>query len=176
MKLASTGKIKGTKGYVTIARAKDVFTGWIDPDFKSWGTDVAGPDAKAQNVSAYELGKDGTFRDIYYRLSSDLDSLCLTQGQIVEFMKNCEDKEHWFFFLFKVGNDFFVARSRWYDGELGARVDRFSHDYVWDAGRRRLFVVPQLTPSEPRDLTPSPLDPMPLILIINGVEYRKHVE
>lgn len=156
MKLLLTSKIKATKAQ-TVSQAKDVF-GWIDSDFKNWDTDVKDKDTKASNLSTYELTENGTFKDIYSKLSSNLDSLCLTQGQIIEFIKGDIDKTKWYFFLFKVNSDFFVARSYWRDGDLYARVDRFSFDFVWYAEFRHVFVVPQLTPSELGDLTPGRSD------------------
>lgn len=85
-------------------------------------------------------------------LSSDLDVLCLTQSQILNFVAK---HKSWLrtdgyatFFLFKANNQFFVASGSFDgDGSLGVRVYRFEDDDVWDADYRRRVVVPQLATS-----------------------------
>ena len=138
-----------TDGEETIAKAAETFPGWIDPDFKGYGTDVRSPATKKTKVSVHEMIKDGTFEKIFGGVSDDLDKLTLTQPQIINFV----NKHHkWLrtegyatFFLFKVGNEFFVARVRVSDdGRLGVGVLRFSHAHVWYAGHRHRFVLPQL--------------------------------
>lgn len=127
----------------TIARAKDVFTGWIDSDFVNYGTDVKSPKTKATKIAVLEMTKDGTFKDIF----TNPEEMCMTQAQIVEFCRNHKDKlnQDWYtFFLFKVGNEFFVARVRVRSDGLSGDADRFSDDGVWDAVCRHRVVVPQL--------------------------------
>lgn len=138
-----------TDGKATIAKAKDTFPGWIDPDFKGYGCDVKSEPTKKTQVTVYEMIKDGTFAQIFGGMSDDLDSLCLTQPQIIQFVQK---HRKWLrtdgyatFFLFKVGDGFFVAGVYFYGGgRLGVRVDRFSYDYVWRAEDRHRVVVPQL--------------------------------
>ena len=82
-------------------------------------------------------------------MSDDLNSLCLTQPQIIHFV---EKHKKWLrtdgygtFFLFKVGEELFVAYV-YFDGygRLKVFVYRFSFDYVWYAGCGHRVVVPQL--------------------------------
>ena len=138
-----------TDGKETIANAGDVFTWGIDGDFKNWGCNVKSAPTKEQAVQVHELIKHGTFEKIFGGMSDDLDSLCLTQPQIIQFVKK---HKKWLrtdgygtFFLFKVGDEFFVAGV---DPDSGggphASVDRLSDDYVWNAAYRHRFVVPQL--------------------------------
>lgn len=154
MKHLSTTKLKASKGK-TISQAKNVFTGWMDSDFKNYGTDVAVEDSKAQTIEVYEQEKNGTLQDIFGSFGdTNLDSLCLTQGQIIDIVKNHSDillQDGWYnFFLFKVGSEFFVARVDRFGGFWGVRAYRLSYGSVWRAGRRRRVVVPKLSTLKPR--------------------------
>ncbi len=133
----------------SIANAKKVFS-YIDSDFEAWGLNKVSAKADATEFAVLEMEKDGTFKDIFGSISSNLDSMCLTQAQIVEFCKKHKDKlrTEWYgnFFLFKVGDEFFVAGvSVGVDGGLSVDADRFSDDYVWYADVGHRIVVPQLT-------------------------------
>jgi len=142
-----------TDGTETIAKAKDTFTGWLDPDFENYGTNVPSPATPKMNVAVHETVKNGTFAQIFGSMSEDLNSLCLTQPQIVQFVKK---SSKWLctggyatFFLFKVGDEFFVARvSFGVYGRLFVDVYRFSYDRVWNAEDALRVVVPQ-QPREP---------------------------
>ena len=145
---AETLELDSTDGKETMAKAGDLFTGYLDSDFKSYGTDVkSGPTEKA-NVQVHEMIKDGTFAQIFGGLSDDLDALCLSQAQIIQFVKKhrkwLRSDGYATFFLFKVNGEFFVAHVDVYGGGLGARVHGFSYDFVWGAGYRHRVVVPQL--------------------------------
>ena len=146
---AETLELEPTDGKETIAKAKDTFPGWIDGDFKNYGTDVKGKPTEKANVQVHEMIKDGTFAQIFGGLSDNLDALCLTQAQIIQFVKK---HRKWLradgfatFFLFKVGDEFFVALVSVDGGGLGVGADRFSRGGVWSASGRRRVVVPQLT-------------------------------
>lgn len=128
--------LEPTDGTETIAQARDLFTGrLLDPDFKDWGCDVKSEPTGKVNVIVHEMVKDETFAQIFSGLSEDLDKSCLTQAQIVQFMKKYR---RWLrtdgyatFFLFKVGSKFFVARVRLYsDGRREAYVYHFLDDHV----------------------------------------------
>jgi hypothetical protein len=142
-----------TDGKQTLANAKDVFTGWVDPDFVNYGCDVEGKPAPETPVEVFEMVEDGDFARIFGGFNVSLDELCLSQHQIKSFAKDHRDKlrtdGYGTFFLFKVakGNDseFFVAYVDFDDGgRLEVSVHRFSDDHVWYAGFRRRIVVPQL--------------------------------
>ena len=141
----SVGATNGTR---TIARAHDVFVSGIDSDFVAWGLDVSGQQTKATKAIVYEITKDGTFAEIFGSLERSLDSLCWTQSQIVDFVEawdRLREDGCTTFFLFKVGNKFFVARVFVASyGYLDVNVRRFSDDHVWSAVCCRRFAVPQL--------------------------------
>jgi hypothetical protein len=102
------------------------------------------------NVQVYEMIKDGTFEKIYGRFDNNLDTMCLTQGQIIGFVKKYRNwlrtDGYGTFFLFKVGTEFFVANVFFGSGGLYVHVYRSSHVSVWSADDRHRFVLPQLTP------------------------------
>lgn len=146
---AETLELDETDGKATIAKAKDTFPGWIDPDFKEYGYDVKSEPTKKTQVSVHEMIKDGTFAQIFGGMSDDLNSLCLTQPQIIQFVQKhrkwLRTEGYGTFFLFKVGIEFFVANVSFSDdGQLEVYVNRFSHDSVWHAEYRHRIVIPQL--------------------------------
>jgi hypothetical protein len=145
-------KLDPTNGSETIAAAKALFGGYLDGDFINWGLNIKSGPTTEQVVQVHEMVKDGTFAQIFNGLSTDLKSLCLTQAQIINFVKKyrkwLRTDGYGTFFLFQDPRDeekFFVARVYVYsDGNLRVRVDQFSHDYVWIADDRPRVVVPQL--------------------------------
>jgi hypothetical protein len=141
--------LEPTDGTEVIAEAGSLFNGYLDSDFRNWKTNVKGNPTEAQNVQVHEMTKDGTFEQIYGGLGDNLDVMCLSQAQIIQFVKNhrkwLRTDGYGTFFLFKVGDKFFVAFVVVFSGgSLLAHVSRFSRDVVWFAGGRRRFVVPQL--------------------------------
>lgn len=146
---AETLTLEPTDGTETIAQAADFFTAGIDRDFKNWGCDVPSKPTGKMNVQVYEMITDGTFADVFGGLSDNTDTLCLTQHQIIQFVKkHCK----WLradgyatFIPFKVGNDLFVACVALVSGGRPlARVFRFSGSNVWSAENHHWFVVLQL--------------------------------
>ena len=154
-------KIKATSG--KLIKDSDLFS-YIDSDFKNWNLNEV-KESKEINISVYEMNKNSTFKDIFESISTNLDSLAMTQGQIIEFCKNHKDElvKNYIrnFFLFKNNDDFFVAYVNFdRDGSLDVIVYKFSYGYVWLAGRRRRVVVRNLElstldPSDPLTLRPS---------------------
>lgn len=165
----------------TIARADDVFY-YIDSDFENYGTDKKSLKAEETKMAVLEMEKDGTFEEIFNSISKNTDSLCLTQAQIIEFAKTEKDKlrdgGYATFFLFKVGETFFVADVHVNDGELEVGARQLSSDNVWSAEYRRRIVVPQLALGNSVSLTPgtSATLILPDTLEINGVTYKKVIK
>lgn len=127
-----------------IKDAKDLFS-WIDSDFENYGASEPQKITKKTELEVYELTENGTFKDIF----KNPEQQCLTQGQILDFVKNHKDKlrtdGYATFFLFKSNNNFFVAFLRFGAGGLDARVHRFEGGHVWDAERRHRVVMPTMT-------------------------------
>lgn len=146
---AETLMLDALDGKETLATAKEVFPSGIDGNFKNWGTNKPGIATKEQAVDVQELVKDGTFAQMFGSLGTDLDKLCLTQSQIKNF---CKKHPQWLrqngyatFFLFKVEDQFFVAKVLVNSGGLYVNVYRFEVGYVCHAVYSHRMVVPQLT-------------------------------
>lgn len=154
LKLISEGKqvkIAATSGTEILACADDVFS-YIDTSFKDWGCDKPEHPTEEMNVEVFEQIKDAVYENIFGSFNRDLDSLTLTTAQIKSFViNNTQDyirqAEEWttFRFLFKVGNEFFIADTRIHaDGKRDVRVRRFSYDGICYAEHHHRIVVPQL--------------------------------
>lgn len=139
--------IEKCDGTETLAQAEKVFKSGIHPDFKNWKLDTASKATEETAVQVHEIFKDSTFAQMFGSLGADLDKLCLTQHQIKSFCKNHPDwlrkDGYGTFFLFKVGENFFVACVRVDSDGLHVSVDRLERGSVWDAGFLRRLVVPQ---------------------------------
>jgi hypothetical protein len=150
LKLISVGKeilLAGTDGTELISNMKDVFMAGIDSDFKNWNLDVTSNPTGEMKVQVYEQVKDSTFAQLFGSFGENLDRLCFTQGQIIEFVKahSAELNQNWWnFFLFKVNGEFFVADVSRYGSGWDVRVYRFERGHVWHAENRLRFLVPQL--------------------------------
>lgn len=121
---------------------------WIDSDFVSYGADEPGYKTEKGQLDVLELDKNGTFKDIF----TEPDKMCLSQEQILWFVKNHRDKLRtdgsFTFFLFKSKDNFFVAYVSFRSAaSLYVDVYRFERSSVWSAGRRLRVVVPQLDDS-----------------------------
>jgi hypothetical protein len=153
IKLISAGKcvvIGATKGTETLASANDVFSS-ISPDFKNWGCDKTELVTPDMAVLVYEQVEDADYPTIFGSLDQNLDRLILTTPQIKNFVVN-HAKEYlldaeWtcFRFLFKAGNELFIADVRVLsDGNREVRVTRFLDGSVRHAEYHHRIVVPQL--------------------------------
>ena len=140
--------ICATVGANITASATDVFSWFLYPDFKNCDAQAAGEPTPDTSVEVYERVKDGDFKTIFGSLGRNLDELCLTQEQIIAFVR---DHEKWLrtdgyttFFLLKVGGEFFVARMRHArDSGLKADVVNFPYEDKWCGPDHHRVVVPQ---------------------------------
>jgi hypothetical protein len=132
-------------GQETIAQAGDVFR-YVDSNFKHWRCDVAALPTKETAVQVYEMVRNSTFQELFNGFGVALDSLALTQAQIKQFVKHYGE---WLkkggngtFFLFKIGDEFFVAAAYFFsDGRLGVRVRGLTLERVFRAQKRHRLVV-----------------------------------
>jgi hypothetical protein len=146
--LGLTATIPPTTGKKTISGAEEIFTGYLDPEFKGWGLDVLGEVKPETPVESLELAKDGTFNDFFTSLG-DLNKLVMTDEQIIWVVENCPDllvqqDGKFNFFLKKKGDKFFVARVNRFEGRLKVFARRLSFGCVWYAECGLRVVVPQL--------------------------------
>lgn len=151
LKLISNGtkiEIGATDGQDTIAQAKDTFPGYIDSDFLNYETDVKDQPTKETPVQVMELITNSNFLQIFGGFGENLDRLCLSQSQIISFVKNYKKwlrmDGYGTFFLFKVKNEFFVACVLWYEDRFRVFMYRLSSADVWLAGSQHRIVIPQL--------------------------------
>ncbi len=116
----------------------------------SGGEELVLDETKRTTVWVYEMGeKDATFAQMFGSLSNDLNKLCLTYAHIKNFVKKYRNwlriDGYGTFFLFKVGDKFFVVSVSINSAGLVVRVHRFESSAWWSGGGRRRLVVPQLT-------------------------------
>jgi hypothetical protein len=134
-----------TDGLETLGQATDVFR-YIDRNFERWNCNVLGPPTQETVVQVYEMIRDSTFQELFGGFGAALDSLALTQAQIKQFAKYYRD---WLkkggngtFFLFRVGDEFFVAAVYFFsDGRLGMRVRGLALDRVFRAQKCHRLVI-----------------------------------
>lgn len=142
-------------GLAIIAKANDVFKLYISHDFKKFGLNRKSRATLETEVEVYEMVKNANFKDIFISLSDNLDSLCLTQNQIIDFCKkyrgHLRQGGYGIFFLTKkdfgkpaTEDNLFVVDLFVYSFGLYVSVSRFDNAGVWDAGCHRV-VVPKLS-------------------------------
>ena len=144
----------------------DLFS-WIDRDFAEYGANKPGGKTEAQTLEVLEIDKDGTFDDYFNK------NQVLSQEQIIWFVRKHKDKlrDNGTFFLFKSGDDFFVADVRVDSFGLFVRVGRFENSSVWHADDRHRVVVPQLSLKN-SEQSLKLFDPLELKIEYSGIKYK----
>ena len=140
-------------GNRTIYNSREVFSSYVNGDFENWGLNKESKATPRTEVKIYEIVKYDTFKDIFTSLSDNLDSLCLTQDQIIDFCVKYPERlrqdGYGTFFLFKkrrlFRRDKFCVARVCGSGGLLVGVDRFGDAYVWRAVYRLRLVVPKLS-------------------------------
>lgn len=146
-------KIKACDGSRTIAESKEIFKGFIDENFKSWGLDKKCPATPECGVSSLALVENATLKQILSWLKSDMDKICWSQDQIAEICDEFrsevlspigatllpfkEEKS-----IFGDKEKYFVASVRVYSSSLYVHVSRLSGDLVWGASGGHRLVTP----------------------------------
>lgn len=139
-------------GRAIIAEAEDVFKSWIDSDFEKLGLNKKSKATLETEVGVYEMVKNANFKDIFTSLSDDLNLLCLTQDQIIDFCKkhrsHLRQGGYGTFFLTKkdfkkpaTEDNLFVVRVRVCSDGLRVVVSLFGRARVWGADCRHRVVV-----------------------------------
>ncbi len=141
--------IPATDGTEIILNATDVFAGFIDRDFRIWGLNETSGPTPERPVVVHEMVEDATFEQLFGSFSVDMAKLCLTQSQIIRFVKthpeHLRTNRHATLFLFKSEGKFFVAHVNFGDNDLLEVFGvQFEDDSVWHAEFRHRIVVPQL--------------------------------
>ena len=145
--LKSDIQLSKTTGNKTIYEAKNIFASYIDEDFKDY-LDNKQSATKETTIQVYEMAKNANYSQMFGSLNDDLDSLCLTQNQIIRFCEkypsHLRQDGDATFFLFKENGKYFVAFVRMFSDGLFVNVHRFGRDFVWSAENAHRVVVPQL--------------------------------
>jgi len=91
LKLISGGErliLDACDGKRTIVTAKKFFaTGLLDPNFRKWGTNKTSKPTPETDVLVYEMERSATFAQIFSSLGDDINQLCFTQHQIINFIE-----------------------------------------------------------------------------------------
>ncbi len=143
-------------GEAIIFKAKNVFKHYIDPGFQNWDLRRKSKTTLETEVEVYEMVKDATFKDIFISLLDNIDSLCLTQSQIIDFCEkhrsHLRQDVYATFFLTKkdfgkpaTEDNLFVVSVRVFSDGLDVLVFHFDDARVWRAGFRPRVVVPKLS-------------------------------
>ncbi len=137
----------------TIAKAHNIYTGYLDPNFKDWGTDVRvyvrvyEDSIEIINVDVRTVTRDGEYKNLFGY--DELKNICLTQRQINQFVVSnrnlLSEEDYGLFFIFEQMNEFFVAEISMRDGLIAARLRRYNDSHVWKASGGILLVVKQTT-------------------------------
>lgn len=142
-----TAVLAPTSGQTTIAKAKDVFPGFIAPEFSLLDTGDSGVDTAEQQIVIYDLENSGTFTQMFGSLEVDPHFLCFSQGQIKEI---CLTHREWIpkgvyacHFLFKFKGQILMACAHFGEAKLGIHIVDPLFDGVWTAAFRIRIIVPQ---------------------------------
>lgn len=132
-----------------IAKATDVFS-YISSDFNDDGIAISRKGETGRTpVQVYEMVKNGMLEQLFWSLGTELDKLCLSQSQIIEFTVS---QRQWFrrhasyvtMFLFKAGLNFYVACVKMAsNGLLGVTMIELCDQNVYSADHLPRIVVPQ---------------------------------
>ncbi len=144
---------------------------YIDSDFDNWNITNLTKSTSEIKVDVLKLDKDVTFKEMFV----NPDKMCLTQEQILYFIKNNKKllNSNWTFFLLKSNNDFFVAHVSVASGGLEVYVYRFGSSCVWDAESRHHLVATKLAETlTPKSLSLEPFDPLKLEFTYDGIKYK----
>jgi hypothetical protein len=138
--------VGATDGKATIAKAKKVFTGNIDPEFNRLGTCDVCRATRATKVAIYEVKRDATLAQMFSSLG-DLNALVWEQSQIVKFCKEYTNRLGQaggsVSFLFKVDDKFFIADVRVCSRDLMVYAYHIDFFYVFGGDGTNRMVVPQ---------------------------------
>ncbi|MCF7794873.1 hypothetical protein K9M50_00740 [Patescibacteria group bacterium] len=139
--------IEETNGEKTISESKDVFKSWLDAYFEEWGLNKKQKETEETTVEVLEMVKDADYRTMFSSLSENIDKLCLTQHQIVNFCenhKNCLHPDWATFFLFKENDNYYVANVFVNMGGLSIFIDYLKNEGIWVASISHRVVVPAI--------------------------------
>ena len=144
------------KGTQTIATATNVFQGHINECFLLPSVNQSSSDTNATVLDVLDMTEDGDYKTLFASFWRDLFSICLSQGQIVNFCLTYPEylrkNAYGTLFLFSVkcsnseGHELLVAEVRVCAGRLHALLYPYRDKYVWDKRFSHRLVVPKGLP------------------------------
>jgi hypothetical protein len=146
--------IDAVSGHMTEEEAKRVITGGINlVDSKNWGVDKEDLPKEKTKVDLYKVtSSTASFLLVFCALSSNLDNLCLTESQGINFSKKypnvIKNSNHAVFFLVKGSSGYFVRYVS--DNECASKDGLNSNIFklkgsigVWKENERHI-IIPKL--------------------------------
>lgn len=147
---AQSLEIGFTTGTRTIAEANELLT-YIDSDYDNWGLNHRSEAKSVTALQLFETVGDMYFGKAFEHFDRNLRDLCLTQHQILEFIRFHHEwliktGRSTFFLMERWKNEFFVVGVFACRGGWGSHVHDFSstRNYVWVGRSKRRIVVPRL--------------------------------
>jgi len=137
--------ISHTTGDRTIAKSDRIFRRHIDHSFEKIGQSHLAVQKTNTSLCVYDLVKDGSFKDFFGSLPSNLDQLCLTQDQLIQFCEEYSESYvdgHTVFFLLKESSYFQVASVSGTSSDSMICLHYFKLQSIWEVADKLRLVVP----------------------------------
>ncbi len=146
----STFLLPANDGSENIPESPHLFNSYLDPDFMKLKLNIKSDPQKETAVNVYQLSKSGSFLPMLASFGTNLDSLCLTQHQIVDYcllspivLTPVGKNAILTLFLFKRINDYFIAAVEKIRSGLQINVWPHSYDFTLSAIEGHRLVIPQ---------------------------------
>jgi len=137
--------IEALNGRETIATAKRCFS-LIDTDFTLWGLNNPGPSTEKTNLMFYWPNtEDSTFCRLFNGPDRGLDTMTLTQHQIIRFCRKYAAilRGYTNFFIFKDNGEYFVAIVYKDQNDLIAVARKRFLAFIWLGDLPRRLIIPR---------------------------------
>lgn len=146
----STFLLPANDGSENIPESPHLFNSYLDPDFMKLKLNVNSEAQKEAAVNVYQLSKSSSFLPMLASFGTNLDSLCLTQHQIVDYcllspiaLTPVGKNAILTLFLFKRNTDYFIAAVEKIRAGLQINVWPHSYEYILSAIEGHRLVIPQ---------------------------------
>lgn len=135
-----------TTGFETFETSRDVFTKFVDWDFKKTEFNVASHETPVTQVQVYEAIANATTRTMFNSFGVPVDQLILTQGQVSLFCRDhrelLRDGKYPTFFLIRNAIELCTPYANISPEGLGICSRFFSAGVEWKKDLRIRVVVP----------------------------------
>jgi hypothetical protein len=135
--------LPATDGSVNLKNS-GLFGKCLDPDYINWDLNKKQKATKAQGIKAYRLMADVRFKKMFAFFNKNIDELCLTQNQIVDYcekyknhLKSCRSV----FVPFKENREYFIANVYLVDEKYCASIFPLNDYFNWLKSFNHLLIV-----------------------------------